>query len=116
MAEYIVALASEARTADTTSKVFDNWQNHEAAHIVVDVTVGSPNLDVYVKGRDEASDQNYTLLQAATINGGTTVLKIGPAYTAGANVAKDYMPYKFLIDVVQSGGVSATYSVGVSLI
>lgn len=116
MADYIPVLPSAARTTDTTSKVFDNWQTHQAAHIVVDITEGSPNLTVYVKGRDEASDKDYTILQSSTINSGTTVLKVGPDYTAAANVAKDYMPYKFLIDVTQSGGVSATYSVGVSLI
>ena len=105
-------LGSESRTADVDSRVITVWEKYEAAHVVVDITAGSPNLIVTLKGKDPTSGKAYTLLQSSTINSGTTVLKIGPDYTAGTNVAKDYIPYMFYATITQSGGVAATYSVG----
>lgn len=116
MAQYIKLLGAESRSADVTGVVQSNWQDNYALHLVVDVVSGSPNLVVSVKGFDDVSDKAYTLLDSATINGGTTVLKVGPDYTAGANVAKDYLPAYWRVDVTQSGSVAATYSIGASVI
>ena len=116
MAMHATLLGSEARTADVDSRIITVWEKYEAAHVVVDITDGSPNLVVTLKGKDPTSKEDYTLLTSATINSGTTVLKVGPAYTAGTNVAKDYVPYMFYASVAQSGAVAATYSIGASFI
>lgn len=116
MAAYVSLLESKARTADTTSKHIINWQDFKIAHLVVDVTAGAPNLIIDVKAYDNASTKSYTLLTSSTINSGTTVLKIGPDYSATTNVAKDYLPYEWYVTVTQSGGVSSTYTIGASMI
>lgn len=112
MAMHATLLGSESRTADVDSRLITIWEKYEAAHVVVDITAGSPNLIVTLKGKDPTSKKDYTLLTSTYINSGTTVLKVGPAYTAGTNVAKDYVPYMFYATVTQSGGVAATYSIG----
>lgn len=117
MARYVSVLPSATHTADVVSKNFDNWDDHSAMHVVVDISSGSPNLVVAINGFDGASNKNYALLTSATINAsGVTVLKIGPDYTAATNVAKDYVPAYWNVTVTQSGGVSAVYSLAASLI
>lgn len=118
MAQFIGILPSEARTTDVTGVDITVAEKYQAAHIVIDVTVGTGfNLVASVKGKDPTSGKSYTILTSPTINAtGTTVMKIGPELTAGTNVAKDYIPYIFHVDVTQSGGASATYSIGASLI
>jgi len=118
MAAYVPLLESAARTADVTSRQVSVYEKYEAAHIVIDVTAGSGfNLLFSVNGHDSASGKDYTILTSSDITGtGTTVLRVGPQYTAGANVAKDYLPALWSVAVTQSGGASATYSVGASLI
>lgn len=117
MAKYITVLPSAARTANVTTPNFHSYDDNDALHLVVDVTSGSPNLVVTVNGHDNASGKDYAILTGAIINGtGTTLLKVGPDYTAATNVAKDHIPAYWNVGVVQSGGVSATYSIGASLI
>ena len=108
-------LPSASRNANV-SKTVTVYEKYQAAHLVVDVTSGSPNLIVTVSGLDTVSSKKYTLLTSSTISSGTTVLKIGPDYTAGTNVAKDYLPHFVVVDVTQSGNVYSTYSIGMSLI
>ena len=116
MASYIGVLNSAARTTNE-SKVINVWEKYTAAHIVVDITAGNSPLLVSVKGKDSVSGKTYVILSSLLqSNSGTTVLKIAPEYTAAANVAKDYLPYTTQIDVSISGGTTATYSLGVSLI
>src|SRR3989304_3975050 len=110
MATYVGVLDSVSRNADTDSKHIINWAKHEALHLVVDVTAGNPNIFVNLKAYDSASTKSYTLLTSSQINGGTTILKLGPDYTAATNIAKDYLPYDWYVSVTQSGGVAATYS------
>lgn len=114
MASYFNLLPLKARTVSAVSPTVTVWEKYQAAHIVVDITAGSPKLIVTVKGKDAASGKGYTLLTSAELTSGTTVLKVGPELTAGTNIAKDYLPYQFYVDVTLSG--TATYSVGASLI
>ena len=118
MAQHVGLLGSAARAAITNSPTITVAEKYEAAHLVVDVTAGSAfNLLVDIKGYDQTSGKTYSLLTSSVINAvGTTVLKVGPQYTAGTNVAKDYMPFSWYVTVTPSGGVGATYSVGASLI
>jgi hypothetical protein len=114
LGEHLIVLESKARTTSTTSPIFANWQDYEAAHIIVDITDGT-NLVVDVKAKDTASNKSYTLLTSAVLVSGTTVLRIGPAYTAGANIAKDYMPSQWFVETTVSGA-STTFSVGATLV
>ena len=116
MAMHAALLGSESRTADVDSRIITIWEKYEAAHVVVDITSGTPNLVVTLKGKDPTSNKDYTILTSSTLSSGTTVLKVGPDYTAGTNVAKDYVPYMFYASVAQSGGVAATYSIGATFI
>jgi len=117
MAMYVPLLASEARTTAASSPVVSVYEKYNAAHVVIDVTAGTGfNLVFSVKGKDAASGKTYTIISTPTINTtGTTIVKIAPEFTAGTNVAKDYIPYYFFVDTTVSGTVSATYSVGASL-
>lgn len=114
MASYVPVFPSQSRTANV-SKEITVWDKYNAAHLVVHISTGNPKLIVTVSGKDSASDEKYTLLTSSEITNGTTVLKIGPDYTAGTNVAKEYVPYRMIVDVTQSGGVDTTYSIGMSL-
>jgi hypothetical protein len=118
LAQHVGILPSEARTTSVVGTDITVAEKYQAAHIVVDVTAGSGfNLTFAVKGKDLTSSKSYTILTSPIINStGTTVMRIGPELTAGANIAKDYIPYVFHVDVTESGGVSATYSIGASLI
>lgn len=116
MASYVPLLPSKVRTADVTSELITVWEKYTAAHVVVNIASGSPKLVVKVRGKDVASGAAYDILTSSEITTGTTVLKIGPDFTAGTNVAKDYLPYNMFVEVAQSGGISTEYSVGISLI
>jgi hypothetical protein len=118
MARHVGLLGSAARAVATTSPVITVAEKYDAAHVVVDVTDGTGfEIVVDIKGKDQTSGKSYTILTSSKISAtGTTVLKVGPQYTAGTNVAKDYIPYNWYVEVTPSGGVSATYSVGASLI
>jgi hypothetical protein len=118
LAESVTILPSISRNADVdgSGTIIVNDEGSEAVYLTVDVTAGAPNLLVYVKGLDTTSGKSFTLLQSGFINGGTTLLRVGPQLTAGANIAKEYLPRHWFVDVTQSGGVSATYSIGASMI
>lgn len=117
MAKYLSILGSAARTADVTGIRQENYGYNDTLHLVVDISSGSPNLVVTVNGHDNASGKDYAILTSAILNAtGTTVMKVGPNYTATTNVAKDVIPAYWNVGVTQSGGVSATYSIGASLI
>lgn len=112
MATYKRILPDAARTAFTSSPIFISEDKFTAMHLVVDITDGS-NLSVAIKGMDGVSSKSYTIL-SSVLASGTTVMRVGPDYTAGANIAKDYIPYKWFVDINPSG--STTVSVGASLI
>lgn len=117
MATHVGLLPSQSRTTSVTSPVISVAEKYEAAHIVLNVTAGTGfGLTLTVKGKDLTSGSTYDILASSFVTStGTTVLKVGPAYTAGANVAKDYMPGDWLVAVTASG-TAATYSLGASLI
>lgn len=113
MAKYLTVLKDGTYTSNTSSNKFSNWENHNAAHLVVNIT-GGGNLVVDVKGFDEVSDTAYTLLTSSTLPSGSTVLKVGPDYTAGTNIAKDYIPATWYVTTTLSG--ATIFSIGASLI
>ena len=119
MAKHVGIAPSEERTDDFTSLEFKStdFEGTEALHLVVDVTAATGSIVVSVVGVDLTSRKEYTILQSASLgSAATTVLRVGPAYTASANtIAKDYMPHAWKVKVAHTGG-AVTYSIGGSLI
>jgi len=113
MAKFIKVFDSVVRTS-STSRVLENDELNRAAHFVVDHPNVGGGITVAVYGRDTISNYDYLLLSSAIIASGHTVMKIGPEYTAGANVAKDYIPAHVLVSVTASG--TNAYSIGASFI
>lgn len=104
MAMHVTFLPYGRRTTgdDETSPVITVWEKFNAAHIIINHANIAGGLTVTVYGK-EPSGYHYPLLSSNIVASGHTVMKIGPEYTAGANVAKDYIPYQFYVDVVSSG-------------
>lgn len=116
--EGIEVLKSAARVAAPV--VFKLPSNdHEACHIVIDVTAigAAPSVVVTVRGVDPLSGKRYVILASAAIVAiGTTVLKVGRGLVAAANLAvNDMLPRNIEIDVAHGNGDSITYSVYLNL-
>lgn len=119
MAERVGLLASGLRTASVTTPYIVNDEGAVAIHVVINITtLAGVNVVPHIWGYDETSNASYELLAGSVLtNTGTTVLKVGPDYTAGTNVAKDYLPYYWYLAVTVSGaGAGATFSAGASMI
>ncbi len=114
MAIYVKLFAFDTRTSSATSDTVTLWEDREAAHFVVDHPNVGGGITVGVYGKDPLSGFGYSLLSSNIVASGHTVMKIGPDYTAGANVGKDYMPYQFYVTVTASG--TNAYSIGASII
>lgn len=114
MATYVQVLPGAVRTSNATSKTIRVWEKYQAAHIVVNHPNIGGGITVGVYGQDVESDRSYLLLSSNIVASGHTVMKIGPDYTAAANVAKDYIPYNVYVAVTASG--TNYYSVGASFI
>lgn len=116
---YIEAYASAARTATSNSIDF---QNNDCSRltVVIDVTAisATPSVVFTIEGFDKLSGKYFTILASAAITGtGTTVLRVGPALTAAANlVANDQLPAFWRIKAVHGDADSITFSVGCHLI
>lgn len=92
------------------------WSAGKYLDLVIDITV--PNggtLTVTIVGIDPASGKVYTILASAgLVAGATTVLRVGPALTAAANlVANDFIPLLWGVQVVVATA-SMTFSLGAS--
>lgn len=114
----IPVLASEARTAITTSEDQTNSQ-HKGCHIIIDVTVDDGGtITPKIQGKDSTSGKYYDILVGSAISTvSTTILKVYPGLPASGNVsANDIVPSKFRIVVTHGDANSMTYSVGVSLV
>ena len=111
---YVNALPLEVRTSSATSRDIRVWDKHEAAHFVVDHPNIGGGITVVVFGKDPTSGFRYPLLSSNIVSSGHTVMKIGPDYTAATNIAKDYIPYNFFVEVTGSG--TNAYSVSASII
>lgn len=114
MAMYVTPLPYKVRTTNVTSDPVTVWEKFTAGHFVVDHPNVGGGITVVISGKDQYSGYKYTLLSSNIVASGHTLMKIGSDYTAGANVAKDYIPYQFVVDVVGSG--TNYYSVSASII
>lgn len=107
-----------ARTATHAVRI-ENFGGARYGRLVIDVTAvaDTPSVVVTIKAVEKVSGKESTVLASAAITGtGTTVLKVGPGLTAGANaVANDVMPPLIEIEAVHADTDSITYSMGLEL-
>jgi hypothetical protein len=84
--------------------------------VVIKITaVDSGSIVATIQGKDPATGTYYTILASASLNSGTTVLRVHPLLTASSNtIAKDVIPRTWRVDVVLTG-TSVTFSMGSSL-
>jgi hypothetical protein len=114
MAMRVTFLPLEVRSGNVNSREVSVYEKYTAAHLVVDHPNVGGGFTVNVYGKDLTSGYSYSLLSSNIVASGHTLMKIGPDYTAGANVAKEYIPYTVWVGVTASG-VNA-YSIGASII
>ncbi len=114
MAMYVNLLPPMVRTSSENSREVTVWEKFTAAHIMVAHPNVGGGLTVVAYGKDHSSNISYPLLSTNIVASGATLMKIGPDYTAGANVAKEYIPHTFYVAVTASG--TNYYSIGASVI
>lgn len=118
MRRSVELLGSAVRAVTTQTEDFVNNQ-HESAHVVIDVTVvpGVDTVTVTLEGKDPASGKYYTLLAStAILTVSTVVMRVGAGLVAVGNlVANDELPATWRVKVTHSGSGNFTYSVGCNL-
>jgi hypothetical protein len=86
--------------------------------MTVDITAitATGTVTVTILGYDPISGKFYTILASAALGAvATTVLRVGPALTAAANlVANDFMPFQWACQVVVATAQPMTFSIGAS--
>ena len=86
--------------------------------LTVDITAitATGTVTVTVLGYDPISGKFYTILASAALGAvATTVLRVGPALTAAANlVANDFMPMQWACRVDVGTAAPMTFSLGAS--
>ncbi len=106
-----------ALAARTTAQDIDilNEEGYKYLHLIIDVTVdpAAASITPTIRAKDPVSGKYYDLLVGAAIAAvGTTILKIGPALTAAANlVANDFIPRSWNFEMAVADTDSITYSV-----
>jgi hypothetical protein len=106
---------SAARTATPTAAVVAIDENVNDMEIVIAVTAATstPSTVFNVEGADDLGTWYLLLASAAIVGVGTTVLRLGPAVTAAANVAaQTVLPRHVRVRPVHGNANSQTYSVG----
>ena len=109
----ITLLASAARTATTSSSVFEN-REHDSGTFIFDITAvpGVDTVTFSVVGVDPTSGKTWTILAGtAQVGTGTNVYKVGPGLVAAANAtSQDRLPRRFKVTITASAASSFTYS------
>jgi hypothetical protein len=108
---------SAARTADWAARVVNTLG--KACHLIVDITAFSAgSVTVTIQGRDPVSGKLYTILASAALAAvATTILRVGPALTAVANLAaNDVLPHDLVVDFNHADATSITYSAGLHIV
>ena len=113
----ITGFASASRTATAETAAIVNY-NHRGLHAVIDpTTIGGAVLTMRIQAQDAEGTSWYTVATGASLSAnGASVLKLYPGISAGAASINDVLPRTFRITVIPTGSVTATYSVGLSLI
>ena len=86
--------------------------------LTVDITAitATGTVTVTIYGYDPISGKFYVILASAALGAvATTILRVGPALTAAANlVANDFMPFQWACGVVVATAQPMTFSLGAS--
>jgi hypothetical protein len=86
--------------------------------MTIDITAitATGTVTVTIFGYDPISGKFYTILASTALGAvATTVLRVGPALTAAANlVANDFMPFQWACQVVVATAQPMTFSLGAS--
>lgn len=109
-----IVFPSASRTTNQNGGDQDG-SSFDFLHVIVDITtIGTGSITVTIQGKDPASGKYYTLLaSAALVANATTVLRVGPALTAAANlVANDMIPSIWRVIVTANNANPVVYSVG----
>jgi hypothetical protein len=84
--------------------------------LTIDITAitATGTVTVTILGFDPISGKFYTILASTALGAvATTVLRVGPALTAAANlVANDFMPFTWACQVVVATAQPMTFSIG----
>lgn len=110
-----VILEDTLITADFTSDAQLSTPPLERGHIIVNVSAYTGgSITPQIIATDPASGITYPILIGPVINSvGYTILKIGPAIAAYANLAStDFLPDGWQIQLVTSGGTNLNASIG----
>jgi len=109
--------ASAARTTAQTGQLLTAEEVRNSV-FVFDCTVDPSTASVTpsILGVDPVNGNTYTILTGAAVAGVSTIeLRVGPDFTAAANVAANTMlPLKYRFDVAVADAESLTYSVSVT--
>lgn len=115
----ITLLASANRTASVNSADFTN-HTARGAVFVIDATAASatPSVVFTIQGKSSLGGNYYTILASAAITGiSTTILRVYPGITTGANAAvSDVLPFVYRVIAVAGDADPLTYSVSANLI
>lgn len=115
----VSVLIPAARTASVNSPDLRNLYGRGVV-IVINVTSkgAAPSVVFTVKGKSSLDGSYYTIIVSAAItNTGTTVLRVYPGLTAGANVVvSDVLPAVWRVEAVAGNSDSLTYSVSANYI
>jgi len=115
----VTVLASAARTATTQSAdQFNSGHKGVRVHINATASAATPSVVFTVQGKDDITDDYYTLLASAAVTGaGDTFLLVYPTATAGANTAANLaLPAVWRVDCTAADADSLTYSVTAELL
>lgn len=114
------ALASQARTATTTSSIQRNLSDSGCLIVYLNITAasGTGGLQLQVQGVDYATGNAYSIMALPTAKTatGSFAYVVGPSCTfTGGDVAaatSTFVPSQFVIKVTHGDASSYTYSVG----
>lgn len=116
-ADTAVVLASGSRTTTQTSADFTNAGGRHLAVFLNMTTVGTGSVTLTIQGKVPGTSTYYTLLAgAAVITDVLNVYRVGPEFSAVANVAaRDVIPPVFRFLVTANNANAAVYSLSYAL-
>ena len=113
-----VQIRPTAAYTAATDIALDNLNGAHYLDLVIDITAYTAgSLTVTVQGVCPVSSKKYTLIASAALAAAaTTVLRLGPALTAAANLTVNYAcPPKMNVNIAVGDATAITYSISAVL-
>lgn len=112
-----IGVSGPVASGDQTNTTGDTIQTRgHYLDVVVDTTAGAGNVVIAIDGKDPVSGKYYNLLTSTALSGvSTTVLRIGPALTAAANLTANLCLPSIWRVTYTVAGAALTFSVGFSV-